>query len=331
MRLSWPDGQPPSRRDEPVPPPARGQPRRLVPVGRRGVRSARAPRTSRSCSPSATPPATGATSWSTSRSRTTETAALMNERFVNIKVDREERPDVDALYMDAVVALTGHGGWPMTVFLTPEGEPFFGGTYFPPEPRHGLPSFRQVLDRGLERVPRAARRHHAPGGDRGRGRAPLGRAAPSSDPLTESMLGEATRALARAVRPRVGRLGRRAQVPAGLDARVPAAHAPRGDDEALAMVTQTLDAMAAGGMYDLVGGGFHRYSVDGSWLVPHFEKMLYDNALLAPRISTPGRSPARSATGAWPRRRSTTCSASCGSPRAASPRRRTRTRTASRA
>src|SRR5436190_4832812 len=126
-----------------------------------------------------------------------ETAALLNERFVNIKVDREERPDVDSLYMDAVVALTGHGGWPMTVFLTPEGEPFLGGTYYPPEPRHGLPSFRQVLT-AVSNAYRDRRgdiaRQAATVVDAVRQSAEL---APSNDPLTESMLGEASRALGR--------------------------------------------------------------------------------------------------------------------------------------
>ena len=207
------------------------------------------------------------------------TAALMNELFVNVKVDREERPDVDAIYMDAVVALTGHGGWPMTVFLTPAGEPFFGGTYFPPEPRHGLPSFRQVLVAVSRALPRAARRRRRGGRRR------------SSTPCAQSAR---RRAVARAAdrvaarrggapaarelrRPGVGRLRPRAEVPARVGARAPAA--PR---RARTSPTKTLDAMALGGMYDLVGGGFHRYSVDERWLVPHFEKMLYDNALLVP-------------------------------------------------
>ena len=210
-----------------------------------------------------------------------ETARLMNERFVNVKVDREERPDVDALYMDAVVALTGHGGWPMTVFLTPEGEPFFGGTYFPPEPRHGMPAFRDVLDAvsDLYRERRAASRR-------------LGKAArrrdqgssevrPSTDPLTESLLGDAARALRRQFDPEWGGFGGAPKFPPAPALEFLLRQHLRGDDEALPMVTKTLDAMAAGGMYDLLGGGFHRYSVDRRWLVPHFEKMLYDNALLA--------------------------------------------------
>jgi uncharacterized protein YyaL (SSP411 family) len=210
-----------------------------------------------------------------------ETAALMNERFVNVKVDREERPDVDSLYMDAVVALTGHGGWPMTVFLTPDGEPFLGGTYYPPEPRHGLPSFQQVLtaisDAYRDRRGDVTRQASAIV-DAVRHSAEL---RPSTGPLTESMLGEATRALARQFDREWGGWGGAPKFPPASTLEFLLRMHLRGDEDALPMVTQTLDAMAAGGMYDLVGGGFHRYSVDREWLVPHFEKMLYDNALLA--------------------------------------------------
>jgi uncharacterized protein len=205
-----------------------------------------------------------------------ETAALMNEHFVNVKVDREERPDLDAVYMDAVVALTGHGGWPMTVFLNPDGEPFFGGTYFPPSPRHGLPSFRQVL----EAVALAYRERRAEVGRSARQLVEAVRGstelAPSTEPLTDSTLGEAARSLRRSFDPQWGGFGGAPKFP-------PASVLEfllRRDE--LDLVTGTLDAMAAGGMYDLVGGGFHRYSVDERWLVPHFEKMLYDNALLVP-------------------------------------------------
>ncbi len=204
------------------------------------------------------------------------TAALMNELYVNVKVDREERPDLDALYMDAVVALTGQGGWPMTVFLTPEGEPFYGGTYFPPEPRHGLPSFRQIL----EAVGEAYRERR---GDVAASAGQLveairrgAEARPSNDPLTESILGEAVSSLARVFDPTWGGFGSAPKFPPASTLEL---LMRRGE---LEMVTRTLDAMAAGGMYDLVGGGFHRYSVDERWLVPHFEKMLYDNALLVP-------------------------------------------------
>jgi uncharacterized protein YyaL (SSP411 family) len=209
-----------------------------------------------------------------------ETAALMNERYVNIKVDREERPDVDSLYMDAVVALTGHGGWPMTVFLTPEGEPFLGGTYYPPEPRHGLPSFRQVLvaisDTYRERRGDVASQARSLV-EAVRRSAEL---APSSDPLMESLLGDASRALRGQFDAEWGGWGGAPKFPQASTLEFLLRMHLRGDEDALPMVMATLDAMAAGGMYDLVGGGFHRYSVDEAWLVPHFEKMLYDNALL---------------------------------------------------
>ncbi|MFL5952166.1 MAG: thioredoxin domain-containing protein [Gaiellaceae bacterium] len=202
------------------------------------------------------------------------TASLMNEHFVCVKVDREERPDVDSIYMDAVVSLTGHGGWPMTVFLTPDGEPFFGGTYFPPEPRHGLPSFKQLLaavaDAWRDRRTEIQR-------DAGVITEQLRRAAqPSSEPLTATLLADAVRGLRRVFDPVWGGFGNAPKFP-------PASALEfllrRGE---LELVTKTLDSMALGGMYDLVGGGFHRYSVDREWLIPHFEKMLYDNALLVP-------------------------------------------------
>jgi uncharacterized protein YyaL (SSP411 family) len=207
------------------------------------------------------------------------TAELMNEHFVNIKVDREERPDVDALYMDATVSMTGQGGWPMTVFLTPAGEPFYAGTYFPPEPRHGMPSFSQLLLAVAEAwtaqrsdlVAQAQRLVEAVGHS--------ARIKPSVEPLTASLLDEAERGIAGTFDRANGGFGRAPKFP---PASVLELLLRRGSAEALEMVTTTLDAMAAGGMYDLVGGGFHRYSVDNRWLVPHFEKMLYDNALLAP-------------------------------------------------
>ncbi len=203
-----------------------------------------------------------------------ETARLMNEHFVPVKVDREERPDVDSVYMDAVVSLTGHGGWPMTVFLTPAGEPFFGGTYYPPEPRHGLPSFRQILravaDAWRDRRADIER-------DAGTITEALRRTAePSRDPLTTALLTDAVRGLRQQLDPVWGGFGNAPKFP---PASVLEFLLRRGE---LEPATKTLDAMAAGGMYDLVGGGFHRYSVDREWLVPHFEKMLYDNALLVP-------------------------------------------------
>src|SRR3989442_525103 len=212
-----------------------------------------------------------------------ETAALMNERYVNVKVDREERPDLDSLYMDAVVAMTWHGGWPMTVFLLPSGEPFLGGTYFPPEPRHGLPAFRQLLlavsDAYRERREDVSQQAGALV-DALRESAEI---SPSADPLTESLLAEAERGLARQFDPEWGGFGGAPKFPpASVLEFLLRRHHRTGDEETLAMVTRTVDGMAAGGMYDLLGGGFHRYSVDERWLVPHFEKMLYDNALLAP-------------------------------------------------
>ena len=206
------------------------------------------------------------------------TARLMNERFVNVKVDREERPDVDSVYMDAVVALSGHGGWPMTVFLTPDGEPFFGGTYYPPEPRHGMPAFKQLLTA----ISDAYKEQRADVGLQARALVEAiessAQARPSSDPLTSGILAEARRGLEAGFDPAYGGWGRAPKFP---PAPVLEFLLRRGDERALEMVTTTLDGMAAGGMYDLVGGGFHRYSVDPEWLVPHFEKMLYDNALLA--------------------------------------------------
>src|SRR5215468_3844257 len=192
------------------------------------------------------------------------TAALMNEHFVCIKVDREERPDVDSIYMDAVVSLTGQGGWPMTVFLTPAGEPFFGGTYYPPEPRHGLPAFRQVL----LAVAEAWRERR---GDVERSAGDLvehlrrGAEPPSSvEPLTTAVADGAQRALERVFDPVNGGFGGAPKFP---PAPVLEFLLRRGEES---MTRTTLDAMARGGFYDLVGGGFHRYSVDAGWLVPHF-------------------------------------------------------------
>src|SRR5437764_8789799 len=204
------------------------------------------------------------------------TAALMNERFVCIKVDREERPDLDAIYMDAVVAMTGHGGWPLTVFLTPEGEPLLGGTYFPPEPRHGMPAFQQVL----VAVSDLYRKRRGDVDQRARvlidALEQAVTAGPSGEPLTESLLFQAVRRLSEVFDPEWGGFGRAPKFPpaSALELLL------RRDEREMAV--KTLDCMAAGGMYDLVGGGFHRYSVDERWLVPHFEKMLYDNALLVP-------------------------------------------------
>src|SRR5262245_2531260 len=206
------------------------------------------------------------------------TAALMNELFVNVKVDREERPDVDAVTMEATVGMTGSGGWPTTVFMTPDAKPFYAGTYYPPEPRHGIPSFPELLravaetwrerrddiERQASRIDGALRSTAA--------------SEASTGPLASSVLSDAARGIAATFEPAFGGFGRAPKFPASSTLEF---LLRRGDDTSLAMVTATLDAMAAGGFYDVVGGGFHRYSVDDRWLVPHFEKMLYDNATLA--------------------------------------------------
>jgi uncharacterized protein len=207
-----------------------------------------------------------------------ETAALMNERFVCVKVDREERPDVDGLYMDAVVTMTGQGGWPMTVFLTPDGRPFFGGTYFPPEPRYSMPSFSQLL-LAVDQAYRERRHELERQADALVGAIREASAAlPSNEPLTSELLAVGVSALAAQFDREHGGFGRAPKFPPASNLEL---LLRSGRDDALDMVRKTLDGMAAGGMYDLVGGGFHRYSVDEAWLVPHFEKMLYDNALLA--------------------------------------------------
>jgi uncharacterized protein len=206
------------------------------------------------------------------------TAAVMNELFVNVKVDREERPDVDAVTMEATVGMTGAGGWPTTVFMTPEGKPFYAGTYYPPEPRHGMPSFRDLLQAVAETwrerrddIERQAER--IDGAIRSVSAGPV-----SSEPLSRDLLEDAVRGIASTFEPAFGGFGRAPKFPPASTIELLLRH---GSDESLAMVTATLDGMAAGGMYDVVGGGFHRYSVDDRWLVPHFEKMLYDNAVLA--------------------------------------------------
>jgi hypothetical protein len=210
------------------------------------------------------------------------TAALMNEHFVPVKVDREERPDVDSIYMTAVQQMTGHGGWPMTVFITPQGAPFYGGTYYPREPRYGMPSFRQVLLAVAE-----AWRERRDDVDRSAGelRELLRQNAavlPAASALDPAVLGRAYAELARRFDPRWGGFGAAPKFPQPMVLELLLRHWKRaGADEALEMATLTLRRMAEGGMYDHVGGGFARYSTDAQWLVPHFEKMLYDNALLA--------------------------------------------------
>jgi uncharacterized protein YyaL (SSP411 family) len=209
-----------------------------------------------------------------------QTAALMNEHFVCIKVDREERPDIDSIYMAAVQGMTGHGGWPMTVFLTPEGAPFYGGTYYPPEPRHGLPGFTQVLaalaDAWKERRGEVDRSAAEIGESLQRG-IPRG----AAGALSTSILDRAAHHLATRFDARWGGFGGAPKFPQPMTIEVLLRHWKRtAGPEALQMAAHTLRRMHAGGMYDHVGGGFARYSVDARWLVPHFEKMLYDNALL---------------------------------------------------
>jgi uncharacterized protein len=202
-----------------------------------------------------------------------ETAAYMNDHFVNVKVDREERPDVDALYMEAVQAISGQGGWPMTVFLDPEGVPFYGGTYFPPNEGRGMPSFRMVMEAVLDayRGKREEIRERAP---QMRARlAAIGEAAPGEAPEA-AILEEAVARLRQAADIERGGFGGAPKFPPASALELLLA---RGERE---MVETTLDAMLAGGIYDQIGGGFARYSVDAGWLIPHFEKMLYDNALL---------------------------------------------------
>ena len=205
-----------------------------------------------------------------------ETAAYMNENFVCIKVDREERPDVDAIYMEAIQSMTGHGGWPLTAFLDTEAAPFYGGTYFPPEPRHGMPSFRMVLGAVTESWQSQRERIREAAGRIREQLGAVGRIEPSSEPLAPAILDGAVRQLRMLADMTNGGFGSAPKFPPASAVELLLA---RGEAEDV--VTTTLDAMACGGIHDQVGGGFARYAVDTVWLVPHFEKMLYDNALLA--------------------------------------------------
>lgn len=209
------------------------------------------------------------------------TATLMNEHFVSIKVDREERPDLDSIYMDAVVAMTDSGGWPMSVFLTPDGQPFYGGTYYPPQPRYGIPSFSQVLqsvanayrDRRQEVVGQAVRLTQA-----------LQRTAylgAQEGELGAELLDEAVGKLDQYFDRDDGGFGSQPKFPQPMTLDFLMTYYQRTKNlDALYMAELTLEKMALGGIYDQLGGGFHRYSVDAVWLVPHFEKMLYDNSQL---------------------------------------------------
>ncbi|HSJ53981.1 MAG TPA: thioredoxin domain-containing protein [Anaerolineae bacterium] len=210
-------------------------------------------------------------------------AEIMNAHFVNVKVDREERPDLDQVYMSAVQATTGSGGWPMSVFMTPQGEPFYGGTYFPPQQRHGMPSFAQVLlavadawqnrrqelVRGGQQLATALAQQAALGTSEGQ-------------ELARETLDAAYTQLEQQFDPQHGGWDAAPKFPQPMALEfLLRYHYTSGSTQSLDMVTRTLEAMARGGMYDQIGGGFHRYSVDDHWLVPHFEKMLYDNAQLA--------------------------------------------------
>jgi uncharacterized protein YyaL (SSP411 family) len=204
-----------------------------------------------------------------------QTAALMNEEFVCVKVDREERPDIDALYMEAVQGMTGHGGWPLNVFLTPEQLPFYGGTYFPPQPRPGMPAWTQVLQ-AIAEAWRERQDEIRAGGEQLRERL-VGAAAlrPSSEPLQSATLDAAVARLRESFDAVHGGFGGAPKFPQAPVLLFLLAHEERE------MSLLTLRAMARGGIHDQIGGGFHRYAVDATWTVPHFEKMLYDNALLA--------------------------------------------------
>lgn len=218
-----------------------------------------------------------------------QTAALMNERYVNIKVDREERPDLDAIYMDAVVSMTNSGGWPMSVFLTPEGQPFYGGTYYPPEPRYGMPSFTQILHSVADAY---EKRRGEVLGQAVRLTEALQRTAflsAQEGEISTDLLDEAVAQLHQLFDDEDGGFGSQPKFPQPMTLDFLMAYAVRTEKsasaamdplDALYMAETTLTRMAHGGIYDQLGGGFHRYSVDKVWLVPHFEKMLYDNSQL---------------------------------------------------
>ncbi len=211
-----------------------------------------------------------------------ETAALMNDHFVNIKVDREERPDLDSVYMEAVVAMTGQGGWPMSVFLTPEGEPFFGGTYFPPARRFNIPSFGEILS-SIARIWREDRDRLLAGGKQLTGRLSASGLTLAGEKAGDAgSFDQAAERLFQAYDWRRGGWGTAPKFPQPMAVEfLLRRHARTADKLALDMAVHALRAMAAGGIFDQLGGGFARYSVDEGWLVPHFEKMLYDNAQLA--------------------------------------------------
>ena len=211
------------------------------------------------------------------------TAKVLNDHFVSIKVDREERPDLDSIYMSAVQAMTGGGGWPMSVFLTPDGQPFYGGTYYPDQPRHGMPSFRQVLE-GVSEAWRTQRGQVLDAGQRlvsalveqARNASGGGEAV-----IDSAFFHAVNAALDAGFDARNGSWGGAPKFPQPMTLEYMLRRMAAGDRAPGAMVRVTLDKMADGGIRDQLGGGFHRYATDARWLVPHFEQMLYDNAQLA--------------------------------------------------
>jgi uncharacterized protein YyaL (SSP411 family) len=211
-----------------------------------------------------------------------ETAQLMNDRFVNIKVDREERPDLDGIYMQAVQAMTGHGGWPMTMFLMPDGTPFYGGTYFPPDDRHGLPSFRKVLQSVADAYAEKREGVAETAAQLKEIYKSNSASARSEGGLSPQTLEIAYRSLVQRYDERNGGFGGAPKFPATMTLDFLLRYWKRtGTPQALEIVATSFRKMARGGIYDQIGGGFARYAVDAEWLIPHFEKMLYDNALLA--------------------------------------------------
>jgi uncharacterized protein len=216
-----------------------------------------------------------------------EIAAVLNERFVNVKVDREERPDVDAVYMDAVTGMTGHGGWPMSVFLTPDGRPFYAGTYWPRAPRHGMPAFPQVLSAIIEAW--EERRDEVLESATSITEA-LARQTPvpAADEIDVTVTDEAARAvIERAWDRALGGFGAAPKFPQAMTVEwLLDRHLRTGEQDCLDAAVHALRAMAHGGIHDQLAGGFARYSTDARWLVPHFEKMLYDNALLLSAYAT---------------------------------------------
>jgi uncharacterized protein YyaL (SSP411 family) len=206
---------------------------------------------------------------------------LLNDHFVSIKVDREERPDLDQIYMNAVQMLTGQGGWPMSMFLTPDLKPFYGGTYFPPDDRYGRPSFERVLRALIDAWQNRRDEIERSAGQITEHLQDLGRPEPTTDALGPELLRDAVANLGRYFDRANGGFGSAPKFPHPMELRLLLRAWKRfGDEDALGMARRTLDGMARGGIYDHLGGGFHRYSTDERWLVPHFEKMLYDNALL---------------------------------------------------